>query len=125
MLPLLSGALGAPDYQSLEPNLAGLYRCAGEIHNTLRVTGPMDVSPRPYFSRPYTVMRADRFANALLSAVHCEELRRIPVRMGAIDQFVDNTDFIEHPETYRRVLELYRFTVHRNSRQSASLSSIR
>jgi hypothetical protein len=107
MLPLLAAALDAPDYQSLEPILAGLYRCAGEIHNTLRVTGPMDVSPRAYFSRPYTVMRADRFANALLSAVQCEELRRIPVRMGAIDQFVDNTDFIEHPETYRRVLELY------------------
>jgi hypothetical protein len=43
----------------------------------------------------------------LLNAVQSEELRRIPVRMGAIDQFVDNTDFIEHAETYRKVLGLY------------------
>ena len=67
----------------------------------------MDPAPRQFFSRPYTVMRAERFANALLNAVQSEELRRIPVRMGAIDQFVDNTDFIEHAETYRKVLGLY------------------
>jgi hypothetical protein len=52
-------------------------------------------------------MRADRFANALLNAIQSEELRRIPVRMGAIDQLIDSTDFIEHPETYRKVLALY------------------
>ena len=53
-------------------------------------------------------MRSERFANALLSAVTSDELRAIPVRMGAIDQFIDSTDFIEHSETYRGVLGLYR-----------------
>ncbi len=107
MMPLLSAALGAPDYPALEPNLAGLYRILGDIHNALDATGPMDPSPRRFFSRPFLVMRADRFANALLRAVRSEELRRIPVRMGAIDQVIDSTDFIEHPETYRKVLALY------------------
>ena len=108
MQPLLSAALEAGDYAALEPRLVALYRHAGEKHNSLGVTGPMDITPREYFSRPFVVMRADRFANALLGAVRSEELRRIPVRMGAIDQFVDSTDFIEHPETYRSVLGLYR-----------------
>jgi hypothetical protein len=107
MQALLSAALGAPEYAVLEPTLAATYRLLGEMHNALSVTGPMDPSPRGYLSRPYAVMRADRFANALLNVVQGAELRRIPVRMGAIDQFVDNTDFIEHPETYRKVLALY------------------
>jgi hypothetical protein len=107
MKPLLSAALDARDYPELEPNLVGLYGLLGEMHNALFATGPMDVSSREYFSRPYMVIRADRFANALLRAVQGEALRRIPVRMGAIDQFIDNTDFIEHPETYRKVLALY------------------
>ncbi len=107
MTPLLSAALDAPDYPALEPKLAGLYRILGDMHNALDATGPMDPSPRRYFTRPYVVMRADRFANALLNAVQSEELRRIPVRMGAIDQVIDSTDFIEHPETYRKVLALY------------------
>ena len=108
MQPHLAGALDAPDYAALEPNLVALYGLLGEKHNSLGVTGPMDCSPRAYFSRPFVVMRADRFANALLRAVQSEELRRIPVRMGAIDQFIDCTDFIEQAETYRKVLALYR-----------------
>jgi hypothetical protein len=108
MQPYLAAALAAADYTVLESNLAALYSLLGELHNTLGATGPMDCSPRKYFSRPFVVMRADRFANALLSAVQSEELRRIPVRMGAIDQFIDSTDVIEHPETYRKVLAMYR-----------------
>jgi len=30
------------------------------------------------------------------------------VRMGGIDQLIDNTDFIESPSEYRGVLGLYR-----------------
>ena len=105
--PLLSAALDARVYEALEPSLAAIYGSLGGMHNALHVTGPMDPAPRQFYSRPYTVLRAERFANALLNAVHSEELLRIPVRMGAIDQFVDNTDFIEHAETYRRVLGLY------------------
>jgi hypothetical protein len=108
MGPLLTAALEARVYPGLEQNLAGLYGALGEMHNSLGATGPMDPSPRPYFSRPYIVMGADRFANALLGALQSDELRRIPVRMGAIDQLIDNTDFIEHPEMYRKVLALYR-----------------
>ncbi len=108
MQPSLAAALEATDYASLEPHLVALYCILGEKHNSLGATGILDCSPRKYFSRPFIVMRADRFANALLSAVQSEELRRIPVRMGAIDQVIDSTDFIEHPETYRKVLALYR-----------------
>jgi hypothetical protein len=67
----------------------------------------MDSSPRQFFGRPYTVMRSDRFANALLRAVESELLRGIPVRMGGIDQLVDNTDFIENPTVYRKLRDLY------------------
>jgi hypothetical protein len=108
MQPHLAAALEARDYAELEPNLVALYRLLGEMHNSLGATGSMDCSPRRYFSRPFMVIRADRFANALLGAVQSEDLRRIPVRMGAIDQFIDSTDFIEHSETYRSVLALYR-----------------
>ena len=108
MQPHMAAALEARDYAALEPNLVALYGLLGELHNTLGATGPMDCSPRKYFSRPFMVMRAERFANALLRAVQDDELRRIPVRMGAIDQFIDSTDFIEHPETYRSVRALFR-----------------
>lgn len=108
MGPLFSAALAASTYADMEPSLVEIYRKLGEMHNALAVTGPMDAAPRQFFSRPYTVMRSDRFANALLRAVESEELRRIPVRMGGIDQLIDNTDFIESPSAYRKAIGLYR-----------------
>ena len=106
--PILDSALDARSYAELEPPLVELYRRLGELHNSLGVTGPLDASPRQFFSRPYAVMRSDRFANALLRAVTDEALLRIPVRAGGVDQLVDNTDFIESPQQYRRLLALYR-----------------
>jgi hypothetical protein len=106
--PLLSAVLHARSYEEMEPSLLEIYRKLGAMHNALGVTGPMDSSPRQFFSRQYTVMRSDRFANALLRAVGSEALRRIPVRMGGIDQLIDNTDFIESPSEYRKALGLYR-----------------
>ena len=49
-----------------------------------------------------------RFANALLAAVESEELRKIAVRMGGIDQFIDCTDYIENPKTYQGTKRVYR-----------------
>ncbi|HET6451144.1 MAG TPA: DUF4037 domain-containing protein [Spirochaetia bacterium] len=103
----IAAALAAPTYEALEPPLVEIYRALGEMHNRLSVTGPMDPSPRQFWSRPYTVMRSDRFANALLGALASEELRRLPVRMGGIDQLVDNTDFIENPTVYGKLRGLY------------------
>jgi len=108
MGPLFSAALEASTYAAMEPAFVEIYRRLGEMHNGLAVTGPMDPAPRRFFSRPYTVMRSDRFANALLRAVKSEELRQIPVRLGGIDQLIDNTDFIENPSECRRILALYR-----------------
>jgi len=106
--PLLSAVLDSRSYAEMEPSLVEIYRTLGAMHNSLGVTGPMDSSPRQFFSRPYTVMRADRFANALLRAVQDESVRRIPVRIGGIDQLSDNTDFIESPSEYRKAIGLYR-----------------
>jgi hypothetical protein len=79
----------------------------GAMHNSLGVTGPLDITPRRFFSRPYLVIGAERFTNAILSSIESEELRSISVRIGAIDQYADSTDFIENVEMYRKSLGLY------------------
>ena len=107
MTPLLDAALRAVAYPEVERSLAAAYRALGELHNTLGITGPIDPSPRPYFDRPYLVVKADRFANALLAAISAEELRAIPIRIGAIDQFVDSPDYIENVAMYEKTRGLF------------------
>ena len=105
--PLFERALSTGEYREIEQSLAGLYRLLAEMHNALGVTGSLDTTPRLFFDRPYLVIQADRFTNALLSAIECPELRAISVRFGAIDQFSDNTDFIENVAMYRKARGLY------------------
>jgi hypothetical protein len=105
--PLILAALEGSDYESIEQNLAELYQMLGEMHNSLGVTDGLDTSPRDFFLRPYTVIRAERFTNALLSAIQSERIRALSVRFGAIDQYIDNTDFIENVGMYRKVRALY------------------
>ncbi len=108
LAPDLGRALQGGDYRQIECGLAVVYRALGEMHNGLGITGPIDASPRRYFGRPYQVIQADRFANALLAAIASEELRAIPIRIGAIDQFIDSPDYIENVDMYRKTLGLYR-----------------
>jgi hypothetical protein len=105
--PRLLGALEGGSFAAIEESLLPLYGTLGAMHNSLGVTGPLDVTPRPFFSRPYMVIGAERFTNALLSAIVGEELRGISVRIGAIDQYADSTDFIENVQMYRKTLGLY------------------
>jgi hypothetical protein len=105
--PLLDSALRGSEYASIERALAAAYQALGEMHNSLGLTGPIDPSPRPFFGRPYLVIKADRFANALLAAIEAEELRAIPIRIGAIDQFIDSPDYIENVSMYGRTRRLF------------------
>jgi hypothetical protein len=46
---------------------------------------------RGYFDRPYQVIGADRFADALLTAITDPGLRRLPL-IGIVSQVVDSVD---------------------------------
>ncbi len=107
LAPLLTGALQANDYREIERNLAAVYKALGEMHNGLGITGKLDASPRQFFTRPYQVIAADRFANALLAAITAPELRAVSIRIGAIDQFIDSPDYIENVEMYARTRRLF------------------
>ncbi len=106
--PLLSRALQAKDYGEIEESLSAAYRTLAEMQNERGITGPIDPAPRQFFARPYQVIQADRFANALLSSISSEELRAISIRIGAIDQFIDSPDYIENVAMYEKTQGLFR-----------------
>ena len=105
--PSLEAALAADRITDIEQHLGAACQAVAELHNSLGVTGPLETAPRQFLGRPYLVIRAARFANALLGAVESTEVRAITVRMGGIDQFIDCTDYIENPRTYQRTKSVY------------------
>lgn len=97
LTPVLRAALTAPDWPTREARLAHAYEEIAAAHNTLGLTAPLDPATRPYHSRPYRVLRADRFAEALAATVTDPAIRALPL-LGAIDQHVDNADALNMPK---------------------------
>ncbi|MFG2128947.1 DUF4037 domain-containing protein [Streptomyces sp. NPDC048751] len=67
LTPVLTAALAATDWRTREQHLAEAYEAVGALHNQLGLTARVDPTTRPYHSRPFRVLRAERFAEALLA----------------------------------------------------------
>jgi hypothetical protein len=93
--PHLTATLAATTWHNRETHLATAYSTVAQLHNELGLTDPVDPSTRPYHDRPFQVLHAERFSQALVAGIADPDLRALPLT-GAVDQFADNTDFLSH-----------------------------
>jgi hypothetical protein len=101
LTPLLTGAMRAESRREREERLCAAYELVAGMHNELGLTEPVDGSARDFYDRPYRVLRADRFAEALFATIRDSEIRALPP-VGAIDQYVDSTDLSDRNFADRR-----------------------
>lgn len=102
----LAAALAAESWPAREAALVTAYELVAQSHNVLGVTEPVEPTVRQYHGRPYRVLFADRFVDALRDAVSDPGLRaRAPA--GAIDAITDNVHLLTRPELWRRLASLY------------------
>lgn len=104
LTPALRGALAATAYPERERHLCAAYTRVATLHNAAGLTDPVDPAPRPYHSRPFRVLHAERLARALAVTVTDPELRGLPLT-GGVDQWADSTDFLSQPAARRATLE--------------------
>lgn len=91
--PALTAAIAATTWHDRENHLATAYSAIARRHNRLGLTDPLDPSTRHYHGRPFQVLQAERFSQALVAGITDPDLRALPLT-GAIDQFTDNTDLL-------------------------------
>jgi hypothetical protein len=70
------------------------------------VTEPVEPSVRQFWNRPFRVLFADRFVDALLDAVSDRRLAAA-ASAGAIDAVCDNVHVLTRPLLWRRLVNLY------------------
>ena len=93
----LGGALSAGGWQAREGFLCHAYELVGARANEARLADgaplakPVDPTVRPFHDRPFLVLDAGRFADALRAEVSDPWLRGLPP-VGAVDQWIDSTD---------------------------------
>ncbi len=106
----LDGILSAPSWPEREEHLCAALEGVARIHNTLGITAPLDTKVRRFHDRPYRVIGAARFAEAIVAALRDEEVRQIHARVGligSIDQFADSTDLLGRLELGSKLRALF------------------
>ena len=117
--PVLRDALHAATWQEREQSLTVAYETVAYMHNALGITAPLDPRTGHYHGRPFkdedgrpfTVIHAERFADAIRATIVDEMLRDVASFIGGIDQFVDSTDVTTYPDRIARLRSLFTDTV--------------
>ncbi|NEB03828.1 DUF4037 domain-containing protein [Streptomyces sp. SID13726] len=79
LTPVLTAALASTDWPTRETHLATAYETIADLHNQLRLTDRVDPTTRPYFTRPYRVLHANRFTEALVARIQNPTIRTHPL----------------------------------------------
>ena len=101
--PILRQVLSAPTWPDRETHLSVAYAIVADMHNRLSITEPQLTQVSSYYNRPFLVIHADNFADALRAAIRSEEVRTLPAHLGSVDQFVDSTDVLSNPTRFKQL----------------------
>ena len=107
LAPVLHQVLQAETWQQREAHLTTAYEHVARKHNALGLTAPLDPAVSRFYGRPFLVLHAERFAEALHAEIADPEVCALPKNLGGIDQFVDSTDVLSWPERAGRVKSIY------------------
>ena len=103
----LKRVLAAENWKKRERGLSECYSIVAFQHNALKITSAMATEVSNYFERPYKVIHAERFAEAIRKVIRDREVKAIRADLGSIDQFTDSTNVIEDQLLCKRLQVAY------------------
>jgi hypothetical protein len=101
--PILMRVLEANTWPERQTHLTAAYELAARRHNSLGITPPLPAEVAPYYNRPFLVIRADRFVDAIRAAIQSDCVRALPEHLGSVDQFIDSTDAWQYLDRLKAV----------------------
>jgi hypothetical protein len=107
LLPHLDAVLAAREWQDRQQHLVHAYAIVAAMHNDLGITEPLSTQASHFHGRPFLVIGADRFADAIRDQIQDQRVRNLPAAIGSVDQYVDSTDVLSNPVLRRRVRAIY------------------
>lgn len=105
--PVFRRITSAESWEVREEALSGAYTIVARMHNALQITRPMQTGVTKFHGRPYVVIQADEFSEAIRESITSDEVKALPPHIGAIDQFIDSTDLLTNTIHFKHIESLY------------------
>jgi len=107
LIPLFTQIMDASTWQERQDYLTQAYEYMANVHNELGITDSLTTKVSQFHNRPFMIIHADNFADAIYAEIKDEEVKQLPKYLGGINQYVDSTDVLSYTEKFRRFWSLY------------------
>ena len=105
---IFNAVLVASSWEGRQKYLSDAYEFAAEMHNALYITNPLPTSVSPFHKRPFLVIHAEHFAEAIREEIKDEDVLALPKHLGGIDQFVNSTDAMNYNKRIKIVFSEFK-----------------
>jgi hypothetical protein len=96
LTPHLDQARFAREWREREAGIVVAVETLAHHHNAMGLTEWVDPAPTTFFGRPFRVLFAGRFGEALMATITDPVVKALPAHLGGIDQYIDATDAMNH-----------------------------
>ena len=107
LTPLFMQIMDVGTWQERQDYLTKAYEHMANVHNELGITDSLTTKVAQFHNRPFMVIHADSFADAVYAKIKDEEVKQLPKFLGGINQYVDSTDVLSYTEKFRRFWSMY------------------
>jgi C4-dicarboxylate-specific signal transduction histidine kinase len=107
LTPIFMQIMDASTWQERQDHLTKAYEQVAKMHNELGITDSLNAQVSRFHNRPFMIIQADDFADAIHAKIEDDEVKQLPKYLGGIDQYVDSTDVLSYTATFRRFWSMY------------------
>jgi hypothetical protein len=103
LLPILLEVTRAESWQVRQDHLCAAYELVAAMHNSLGITERLPDKVSQFHKRPFMVIHADEYAEAIKRQIKDERVLALPENLGAFDQFINSTDALNILERFKPI----------------------
>jgi hypothetical protein len=107
LTPILERVFEATSWEDRQKHLVKAYEIVAGMHNDLGITESMKAKVSNFHNRPFLVIWADDFADAIYETIQDEEVLSLPKFLGGVNQFVNSTDVLSKPKRYQKLRNMF------------------
>ncbi|MHA2187188.1 MAG: DUF4037 domain-containing protein [Candidatus Thorarchaeota archaeon] len=107
LTPIFIQIMDASTWQTRQDHLSKAYEHVAKMHNELGITDSLNAQVSQFHNRPFMIIQADDFADAINVKIEDDEVKQLPKYLGCIDQYVDSTDVLSYTAKFRRFWSMY------------------
>ena len=107
LTPILERVFEATSWEDRQKHLVRAYEIVVGMHNDLGITETMTTKVSNFHNRPFLVIQAWDFADAIYEKIQDEEVLSLTKFLGGVDQFVNSTDVLSKPKRYPKLRNMF------------------